>query len=473
MAVTKDDVQDATGRRTYIPVRGNMRGWPGKLNVDYTGSGIPTNGIPGFAPGATFQNFLGAAGSAFYVNVGTVTSATWVELTGGSGLASVTMAANTAAAYKIWDGTVNYLIFDTRTTTDNIAGSLFDAANPTITAAAGSSWSEVATSTATVTLTGSTGVTALDGVGLSLGVVTVTDASAVTVTTMSTLYVPLPVAGGSVTGTNIYAANLDGKTRIGGQAVITGGIKVSNAAATVTIIANTAAAFVVSDGTTSVLGIDTRNTVTSMAAVTVIPSPPTIASAAAVMLNSAVSVPARTITFSGTNTVTSVLGVQMNLGIPTFTDASAGTITTVSTLHVAAPAAAGGALTITNSRMISTSVSDCFLTGAGVWTDTASTGSGKKAIKNAIKGMVDRVLDMVTPRAWEYREDVHGDDGGLQRVGIVSEELPDELRAPGSRGTGGVAAGVLGSFALAALKFLRDENNELKVRLARLEAALS
>lgn len=472
MAASRDDVQDATGRRTYIAVRGNMRGWPSKSGVDYTGSGIPTNGIPGFAPGASYQNFLGGAGTAFYINVGTVTSATWVEITGGSGVTSVTMAANTAAAYKIWNGSTNYLIFDTRTTTDNVKGSLFDAADPTIVAAAGTTWNEVATSTATVTLTGTTTVTALNGLALSLGAVTVTDASAVTVTTMSTLYVPVPVAGGSVTGTNIYAANLDGRTRIGGVAVITGGIVVSNAAATVTAIANTAAALVIGDGTTSIVSVDTRNTVTGANAVTLTPSPVTIVAATAALRASTLVTAAKTVTFTGGTATTSMLGAGAFFDTVTFTDVSAMTITTVSNVHIAQVAAAGGSLTITNTRMVSTGVSDCFLTNAGVWTDTASTGAYKKDVKDADEGLVSKILDKIMPRTWRYREDVHGNDRGRQRVGIVAEELPEELAPPGCS-LGGVAAGVIGSFALAALKFLRDENAELKARLSRLEAKLA
>jgi hypothetical protein len=469
MAVTKDDVQDVTGRRTYYPGRGNLRGWPSKLNVDYTGSGVPRNGIQGFAPGATYQNFLGAAGSAFYINVGTFASSTWVELTGGSGVTSVTMVTNTAAAYKIVDGTtsVSYASFDTRNTTDNIVGTTLDANNPTITAAAGTTWSVAGTATATVTLTGTTGVTNLAGLGLNLGAVTVTDASAVTVTTMSTLYVALPVAGGSVTGTNIYTAQFAGAVRIDGT------IDLANQATTIKVKANTAADLVVSDGTTSIVSVDTRNTVTSMAALTVTPSPPTIASAASIMINATYMAPARTVTFTGTNTVTSMLGIGMYLDIPTLTDASAGTVTTVSNLHVAAVANAGGSLTLTNRRMISPGVTACFLTNAGVWTDTASTGAFKENIQEADKGLVDRVLDKILPRTWRYRPEVHGDDNKRERVGIVADELPEELHTPGVKEGKGISAGVIGSFALAALKFLRDENNELKARLARLEAKLA
>src|SRR5581483_10385805 len=121
-----------------------------------------------------------------------------------------------------------------------------------------------------------------------------------------------------------------------------------------------------------------------------------------------------------------------------------------STLHVGA-VTAGASVTITTKYMISTGVSDCFLTNAGVWTDTASSGAGKEEITEADQGLITSLLDRITPRTWKYREDVHGNDDGLQRIGIVGEELPDELKAPGPYKRG-VSAGVMASFALAALK---------------------
>lgn len=67
----RHDLQDATGRIEYLPGRGTIQAW---------GSGAPTNGQTGFAPGCTYQNLSGAAGSAFYVNTGTFTSSTWLNI---------------------------------------------------------------------------------------------------------------------------------------------------------------------------------------------------------------------------------------------------------------------------------------------------------------------------------------------------------------------------------------------------------
>jgi hypothetical protein len=94
MAVTRDDVQDASGRRTFVPGRGWLRGFTG-LTSDYTaGTGVPKNGIGGFAPGCTYQNMIGSAGSTFYINTGTVTSATWLNIDGAVGTGKA--AANSA-----------------------------------------------------------------------------------------------------------------------------------------------------------------------------------------------------------------------------------------------------------------------------------------------------------------------------------------------------------------------------------------
>jgi hypothetical protein len=56
------------------------------------------------------------------------------------------------------------------------------------------------------------------------------------------------------------------------------------------------------------------------------------------------------------------------------------------------------------------------------------------------------------------------DDRGRERVGVVYDDLPEELRAPGEERA--VSPGILASFALAAIKMLRDENRALQDRLA-------
>lgn len=65
------DIQDATGRLLYNPGYGQMHAW-GKVN--------PVNGDKGFAPGCLYQNVAGSAGTVLWVNTGTFSSATWVNL---------------------------------------------------------------------------------------------------------------------------------------------------------------------------------------------------------------------------------------------------------------------------------------------------------------------------------------------------------------------------------------------------------
>lgn len=43
-------------------------------------SAVPTNGVPGFMPGCFWQNRNGTAGSLFYINTGSATSATWLNI---------------------------------------------------------------------------------------------------------------------------------------------------------------------------------------------------------------------------------------------------------------------------------------------------------------------------------------------------------------------------------------------------------
>ena len=247
--------------------------------------------------------------------------------------------------------------------------------------------------------------------------------------------------------------------------------------------ANTAAALEISDGTTKVMAVDSRNTIANVSNVTITGIAPTIASAAAAHINASLNIAAKTITYTGTTGTTSSLGAQLYVAAPTFTDASVMTLTTASSVHIVAVAAAGGSLTITNSRMISTSVSDAYLTNAGVWTDTACWGYGKtkisKAAVRARKAIKD-VLAKIVPKTWKYRKNLNIDgidgtkirmkidDRNRDRVGIVYDDLPDELRAPGEER--GVSAGLLASFCLAAIKMLSEENEDLRGRIAALEA---
>lgn len=76
----RHDVQDATGRIEYLAGRGTLRAWSSDTGANNTTTGVPINGVTGFAPGCIFQNLKGTAGSVLYVNVGTFASATWLNI---------------------------------------------------------------------------------------------------------------------------------------------------------------------------------------------------------------------------------------------------------------------------------------------------------------------------------------------------------------------------------------------------------
>lgn len=81
MACSRSDVQSAVDRDTFIVGVGHMRGFPTHPGESSTvTTGVPTNGIVGFAPGALFHNFKGSLGSLLYINTGTNASATWTNI---------------------------------------------------------------------------------------------------------------------------------------------------------------------------------------------------------------------------------------------------------------------------------------------------------------------------------------------------------------------------------------------------------
>lgn len=81
MATTRGDVQSGVDRDMFISGVGHMRGFPTRPGTSSTvTTGVPTDGIAGFAPGALFQNFKGGIGTLLYINRGTNTSATWVAI---------------------------------------------------------------------------------------------------------------------------------------------------------------------------------------------------------------------------------------------------------------------------------------------------------------------------------------------------------------------------------------------------------
>ena len=82
MAMTRLDIDSGVDRLMYLSGNGHMIGLPTRPGTSSAATtGVPTNGIQGFAPGALFLNFKSSGpGSALYVNQGTFASATWLNL---------------------------------------------------------------------------------------------------------------------------------------------------------------------------------------------------------------------------------------------------------------------------------------------------------------------------------------------------------------------------------------------------------
>lgn len=282
-----------------------------------------------------------------------------------------------------------------------------------------------------------------------------------TVTVGATVYIKdAPTEG----GTN-HALFVDS-----GTCRFDGNFTFSAAAHTDTIIANTAAAYVFSDGTVNVLALDTRNTVTGVVTVLVTSPAVTIAGASG-STYSQVGTAAKTITTSTQTGITALDGLALTIGAMTIAQSGgAVTVTTASALYIS-KVVAGSSVTITNNYIVNTNQSGCFCTAGGVWTDTASTARVKRGIADAGPEDVLGILGKLRPRTWQYDPEKVGDDKNRQRFGIVSEELPDCFRIPGvDDDQGGLNGSILGSFGLAALKCLLDENRTLKARLETLEA---
>lgn len=80
MAISRHDIQSPVDRDIVVAGQGSMRGWPTSPATSNSTTGVPTNGVAGFAKGALFHNFKGSVGSLLYINTGTVTSATWLNI---------------------------------------------------------------------------------------------------------------------------------------------------------------------------------------------------------------------------------------------------------------------------------------------------------------------------------------------------------------------------------------------------------
>ena len=152
-------------------------------------------------------NFNASSNFATNINTGTSTGAVTI---GNSAAGIVTLAnkANTAATFLVTDGTNAHYTLDTRTGITGVTTHTFAGTAASFASAAGNAYSRVGVSAFTLTQTGTTTVTALAGLSLLIGSPTVTDASALTVTTASAVQINGPLPAGSVTFTNSYALDI-------------------------------------------------------------------------------------------------------------------------------------------------------------------------------------------------------------------------------------------------------------------------
>lgn len=419
------------------------------------GTSVPTDGTAGYSPGALFFDQDAAAGSQVFINEGSYASSDFnavVPVGGTLSSMTITTLTNTTLNGSAGRFSASLAVGGALPTNPQAQLALQPAANASgVTADQSYFHMQILPGGAVTIPTGTAPVVA------SLNIHEPNITATGTVTAAATVR----IVDAPTEGSSNYALWVDsGVTRLDGNLQF-------SAALDIVAPANTAAALEVTDGTTSLAAFDSRNTVKNASTLTLTASAPTIASETAAHINATLKTADKTITYTGGTGTTSSLGTQAYFGVTTITDSSAMTLDVASAIHINALAAAGGMLTITASRMISTSVSDCYLTNAGVWTDTMCWSYTKNAIAAALPGQVLALLEKLTPRTWKYNN-FHGDDRGRQRVGIVYDELPEELRAPGEER--GVSGAFLASFALAALRTLLEENRALAARVAQLEA---
>ena len=231
-------------------------------------------------------------------------------------------------------------------------------------------------------------------------------------------------------------------------------------AADLIVAAATAAALEVYDSTTKLLALDTRIAVSGATSfIFAAPAAQTLPNGA-IAWHRLMGLAAYTVTLQGVTQVTTAMdGMVLHLGAPTVNQAGgAVTVDKASAVYITA-IVQGASVTITDKRMIDTSVAGCYLTNAGVWTD-ASSREEKEDIQNVDKARIPGLLRQVKARSFRRKDP---SDGGFERFGLIAEEAPDFLR---SLSRDGVAPGNVAGFALAAVMYLQEKVEALEAALA-------
>ena len=152
---------------------------------------------------------LDDAGDLTFSQATTISTSTGdLDLT-SAGNMDITVQGNAAASLKISDGTTNILYPDFRTGFGTIAWLTWNKGATGFASASGLTPWFFRLMSGTMTLTGTTTVTAMNGVMMEIGAQTITDSSSVTITKASSLYIKNVAAAGSVTITNNYAIDTE------------------------------------------------------------------------------------------------------------------------------------------------------------------------------------------------------------------------------------------------------------------------
>lgn len=160
--------------------------------------------------------------STFDMNGNTITQAGTIDLDGdlntSTQASDIIVIADTAAALEIYDSTTKFMAIDTRVTVSAVANMTLTGMPATIVAAGGVTHQLLALVPGTTTLTGSTGVNAMNGLALNVAQPTITGAGTPATAIASTVYIAAaPLAGGTATITAAYALHVAaGESYFGG-----------------------------------------------------------------------------------------------------------------------------------------------------------------------------------------------------------------------------------------------------------------
>lgn len=235
-----------------------------------------------------------------------------------------------------------------------------------------------------------------------------------------------------------------------------GDLNTSTQASDIIVIANAAAALEFYDSTTKFLVLDTRNTVTAVANITMTGIPATVAQGAG-MTKVLLSLAPGTTTLSNSTGVTAMEGLALNVAQPTLTSATNPAVATASTVYIANAPAAGGTATITNGGYalhVDAGVSNfgglirpdaaggansagALLLGVGTSGDPATTAT---ASKNFYETRCQTTATSGAGRGFYLRYDIAPDPTGTN----TGEAIRGLLKASGNIAS---ATGVSGGFS--------------------------